>query len=1094
MRSTKKTEKIATFPGNPSQNITPIIAPETLETQHTQDFLDIEIENSCQTLEEFKLIVKDSFLKGSGIAPELYAESVEFYSEVEFDPWGEATTPINDLLNWQPYKKSWSKKWGPGIESPEMKPKLFAAILRNEDGTVWQGIVSIPDKDAGRPYRYLAPKGNGDRLFRPPVPKTIREKTSHAYGVEVPLDGSFWEWLETAKLPRILTEGAKKALKLLSHGYIGIAMYGCDCGGREAPTPDISKLNQSGTTWLFALDRDSKLSTKRRVQAARKRLAELLSTQSVVCIADIEWSAKDGKGVDDLIVSKGIRAFDLAYSKAIATTEKQTKSGGYDDSIDNEKTQLPKQAEIALKLANRYKGNLKFNDSRNTWIYYSHETIGAWAEVSDTFIERLTFRFLLDEYSAAFSNGYVNGIAKLLKTILFVDDWKEADSKEFLPFEDGVLKISTGELLPHSPEYHFTWQLPRTFANSGVWDNINQFLDDATQGDKNKRRILECFCNAVLKGRSELHKFLYLLGRPRSGKGTFMRLLISLIGKKNIVGTDLKQWNESRFETARAYGKRLVVFSEQAPYPEDISKFLSLTGQDPLRLERKGKDADEDFYFPGLTLMCGNLMAFSGQNLNAVLKRMIMVKFDKIVTESEVKDFTPLFEQELSAFTEYLLAIPDDEVAAVLTGKTHQMNEFDAWKERMKNDSVASWLNYHLIVDPLAKTYIGNNKLETADGRKPTTFYGSYTKYCLESGVPPMGSPKFSPNLTSLLEFLGWPFVKIETNKGTYIEGIRLRTDGFDDHIPSLDMILGQKLDRDEVDDVGSGRLSGRFGGQPQPLPSEDSGQGGQLFEKLAEKKIDDCVVDSDHLTQEQHLEHHEPVAVQAVPQKEERFEIQGFAYGDKVVILKHEQKPEIVGSVQIINRLGNSTCRFESGEYVMSYEDIRHFDETPSTQLVQPAEPAPIDKFACPQPDEYYRDFPAKPFKFTIDTHYGACEVTARPFKKIKSTGESEIHLLYEMDMGRTAERVKCKLEKKVIQRLSQESAKRKALEEAVAKQWVKRAEKETYRVFRDENWIENCKLTVVPKHFQQFFIFETPDGQKVHCTAGMFEPMPKI
>jgi putative DNA primase/helicase len=921
----KIAEEITTFPGNKINEITDIITLEAPEAQQRQELSGTEPENYFQTIEEFKAFVKDLFINGSGIAPELFAECIQFCSEQEFDPWGEIRTPIHDRLNWNPATvKQWENWKGESKSEYRKKIPLFAAFFVNEDGTDWQAIISIPDREKGKPYRYLAPTGNGDRVYLPPVPKSIRLKISQRYGVEVPLEGSFWEWLETAKIPRIPTEGGKKALALLTQGYIGLAMYGCSCGGQEVPIPDLARFNSDGSTWLFSLDRDTKLATKRKVSASKKRLAAVLSEQAIVNIDDIFWNPEQGKGVDDLIVNQGAGAFDVAYGLAFSRTLKQSKSGGYDDSVGGEKVKLPPQAEIALLLAKKYKVTLKYNDQRNTWMYYSREIFGVWSEVSDTLIELIIFQFLLDEYGSTFSSGLVAGIAKLLKTVLLVNKWEEKDSKEFLPFTDGVLNLQTGELLPHDPKFHFTWQLPRTFANDGSWENINKFLDDATQRDTDKKKILLCFFNAVLKGRSEIHKFLYLLGKPRSGKGTVMRLLISLVGQRNTVGTDLKQWNENRFEPGRAYGKRLVVFPEQDAYHESITKFLSLTGQDPLRFEKKGKDAGEDFYFPGLTLVCGNIMAFSGQNLDAIMKRMILLIFDNVVPESDVKDLAPIFEPELSAFTEYLLSIPDDEVTSVLTGRTHQMSEGDAWETRMVGDPVATWLNYHVVISPEAKTFMGKNRLEATDGREATTFYGSYAKHCLEAGSNAMSVQKFSPALIRLLETLGWPFEKHTTNKGTYIQGLRLRIDGFDDHIPSLDMFLRQKDDKKHESGIGSGKVeveSGKGGGKPESSPSAESGKGGKVFEVVTENSENSLFVDSNE---------QESRTTAVVPQ------------GD-------------IESVRLEN----------------------------STEVVQSAEKAPRDKYAHPIQDAYcsiYGSFS----DLSVSTPYGDIAVTGTPFKRV--------------------------------------------------------------------------------------------------------------
>ncbi|MFM5955734.1 MAG: DUF3854 domain-containing protein, partial [Dolichospermum sp.] len=177
-------------------------------------------------LQELQSFISDSFINGSGIHPDLFDACVEFHQDVEISDGMDATTPIHDELGWH------FTRFG-----QQVKDSFYAAFLRNEDGSSWQAVVSIP-KD-GKPYSYLAPKGNGDRAFFPPIPPSVREKIASRYGVEVPLEGSFWEWLkDNPDITRGLTEGGKKSLSALSNGFIFIALYGCNCG-REWEVGDI---------------------------------------------------------------------------------------------------------------------------------------------------------------------------------------------------------------------------------------------------------------------------------------------------------------------------------------------------------------------------------------------------------------------------------------------------------------------------------------------------------------------------------------------------------------------------------------------------------------------------------------------------------------------------------------------------------------------------------------------------------------------------------------------------------------------------------------------------------------------------------------
>jgi putative DNA primase/helicase len=103
------------------------------------------------------------------------------------------------------------------------------------------------------------------------------------------------------------------------------------------------------------------------------------------------------------------------------------------------------------------------------------------------------------------------------------------------------------------------------------------------------QNLLLAFAAANLKGRADIQKFLHLIGIGGSGKGTFCRLLIALIGIENTHSSTLDDWCSNRFEAAQAYGKRLLIFPDEDKGARSLGKFKQLTGGDWLRAEEKGK-------------------------------------------------------------------------------------------------------------------------------------------------------------------------------------------------------------------------------------------------------------------------------------------------------------------------------------------------------------------------------------------------------------------------------------------------------------------------------------------------------------------------
>ena len=150
------------------------------------------------------------------------------------------------------------------------------------------------------------------------------------------LDGSAaidWPTVQTdITIPRLWTEGAKKAGAALSCGYAAIALPGVYSGyrskdrlGNPIPPhliPDVTAMTQPGSIHYLAFDQDEKPTTRRNVGIALTRLGQLL-TGAGAHVHVIRWSPKQGKGIDDLIANHGPDAFHQAVEKALTFEEWQ---------------------------------------------------------------------------------------------------------------------------------------------------------------------------------------------------------------------------------------------------------------------------------------------------------------------------------------------------------------------------------------------------------------------------------------------------------------------------------------------------------------------------------------------------------------------------------------------------------------------------------------------------------------------------------------------------------------------------------------------------------------------------------------------------
>lgn len=436
----------------------------------------------------------------------------------------------------------------------------------------------------------------------------------------------------------------------------------------------------------------------------------------------------------------------------------------------------PKQSitEIAAEIAENYRDRLAWNDESEQWMRYEAEFPGVWSVESDTAIGAVVLAEFESRLELGYKARWIDETIKILKWKLLIKKWDQPAN--LIPFQNGVLNTQSNQFMPHAPGYRLTWALPRDH-NPLAKDcsTINAWLDEATGGSAALKHILLCWLNACLKGRSDLQRFLHLTGPGGTGKGTFIRLAISLIGAKNHHPSSLADWCGNRFEPVNAYKKRLITFPDEDKYLGGLGNFKKLTGGDAIRGEIKRKQAF-DFQFEGMVMLASNYPIFSGDTSSGIYRRLLMVPFNQVVSPFLRRNLDADFASELAALTNTVLDIPDQEVADTLRQSVSQSAEVidRTWDYRIRQDSVAAWLNECVIREPLACERVGNDR-GSAD-----TLFGSYYRYCEQSGSRPKGSREFSPALLELVNSdpaLNWGVEKKRVAGGFMIYGLRLRTE-----------------------------------------------------------------------------------------------------------------------------------------------------------------------------------------------------------------------------------------------------------------------------------------------------------------------------
>lgn len=695
--------------------------------------------------------------EASGISESITKANLESLSD---------NTEIAKRLGWKYYNNcdGW---WCGGINLSTMQPEKKFGQFKPDTP------IQLSAEDE-KPAKYITPK---------------KEVCKYdAIALPLPEDSRYWQKIiDDPSLPISITEGVKKAGALMTcDDFPALAVAGVEMGLINGKlVNNLAAIAVQGRPVILTFDSD--ITTKKEVQSALKKLATEFKQKG--CIVHVAvWNPELGKGIDDVLANHGpekvkeIMANAIPYSEWLKSIEQQFKSN---DSETKQKKDKPPSADaIGRLIAEDYRNRLAFNNDVLCWYRYEADGPGFWSPETDEYIESIVDKILESKGLIDYTTSYTSNVVKKLRHSLIERRWVERS--DLIPFKNGVLEISTRKLLPHSPGYKLTWTLPRKHDPAATdWQIISDWLDFVTAGNEFLKNILLAFCNATLKGRADIQKFLHLMGIGGSGKGTFMQLLVNLVGVENCHTSTLEEWCGNRFETAQAYKKRLIIFPDEDKGVRSLGKFKQLTGGDWLRGEEKNKKPFK-FKFEGTVAVASNFPIFGGDNSSGLARRLISVPFNAVVSQSKRRDLNEAFQPYLAAFTNHLLTLSDEWVSNTLRGLVEVPEvSLQFWESKIREDSVAGFLNDKLIYDPMAQTSVGDSS--EAHG----SLYQAYYAYCQAQGHKPQAIKNFSPNLIETAgTILNWKVEKNHTKIGKTIRGLRLRVHGQDDYLPTYDSEL----------------------------------------------------------------------------------------------------------------------------------------------------------------------------------------------------------------------------------------------------------------------------------------------------------------
>ena len=206
---------------------------------------------------------------------------------------------------------------------------------------------------------------------------------------------------------------------------------------------------------------------------------------------------------------------------------------------------------------------------------------------------------------------------------------------EVLPARNGLIHIPSlaegGDFqLPPTPNFFSSIGLDYNFElAAGAPTEWLRFLSGLWPDDPESMGTLQEFMGYLLTPDTRQQKILMLVGPPRSGKGTIMRVITRLVGEANVANPNLSDF-AGTFGLWSLIGKSVAIiadarFGGRRDGSMIVERLLNISGEDSLTIDRK-------YQFPvtaklGVRLvLCSNEMPQLTDASGALASRMIVLR------------------------------------------------------------------------------------------------------------------------------------------------------------------------------------------------------------------------------------------------------------------------------------------------------------------------------------------------------------------------------------------------------------------------------------------------------------------------------------
>lgn len=322
----------------------------------------------------------------------------------------------------------------------------------------------------------------------------------------------------------------------------------------------------------------------------------------------------------------------------------------------------------------------------------------------------------------------------------------ETENKTYIPLANGILDITTMELIPYSKEFRFIKTLGVNYKPDATCPNFEKVLtdiciDENGQPDlKMRKSIIQMFAYCMWRAYPMQYMF-FLIGGGANAKGTILGALQEFLGSDNVSNRSVTALSENRFAGADLFRKHANISNElTVDEVKNVDLLKSLvSGTDYITAERK---FEQPFNFMSYAkiIIATNAPPKTQDASDGFYRRLNLIRFQKqFLGKDDRKELKELVKQpdELSGILNLALVelkewLNEDKLKPEADfANSMPIDEVRELYERM-SDTVASFR-----YDAIELTF------EEEDVVSKDMIFKTYKQYCKSKKISPLTENKF---------------------------------------------------------------------------------------------------------------------------------------------------------------------------------------------------------------------------------------------------------------------------------------------------------------------------------------------------------------